>query len=80
MQRVPIKIYSVVIAILFASSAWSCPVCDSDTGQQVRAAIVDRDIGLNIVATLIPFAVVLGVTALIHFGGPRRKRERDDQP
>jgi hypothetical protein len=55
-------------------SAHSCPVCNQETGQAVRAGLLDEDLGFNLLATVLPFGVFLGITAAIHFGLPRRRR------
>ncbi|MEW4568468.1 hypothetical protein AB1L88_11425 [Tautonia sp. JC769] len=47
----------------------ACPVCNEPLGQQVRAGIFDETFGSNLVATLFPFAIFLGVVAAIHGGG-----------
>jgi hypothetical protein len=62
------------LLLLAAGTVGGCPVCESGTGQQVRAGIIDDDLGLNLLATLLPFSVVLGVVAAIHFGPPWRKQ------
>lgn len=49
----------------------ACPFCASETGRRVRAEVFNADFGTNLLATLLPFAVLLGLTALIHFGPPR---------
>ena len=76
-----LKLVAVLLFILAASPlAVGCPVCDTGTGEQVRAGIADGNLGLNLAAVLLPFAVVLGVAAVIHFGLPaaRNKHARRD--
>ncbi|UQA60230.1 hypothetical protein [Polyangium aurulentum] len=46
----------------------ACPVCESSNGRLVRAGIIGDDLGLSLVSTTLPFAVILAVTAMIHFG------------
>jgi len=55
----------------------ACPVCESSNGRLVRAGIVGEDLGSSLVATTLPFLVILGVTAAIHFGWrmPRAARK-----
>lgn len=55
------------------TSADACPVCDAETGRQVRAGLFDEGLGWNLLATLLPFAVLLGITAAIHTGWPGRR-------
>ena len=61
------------------TTAMACPLCDTGTGERVRAGIMDGNGGVGLVATLLPFAVVLGVTAVIHFGPPRTRNEHGDR-
>lgn len=61
-------------SLFLAPSTYACPVCNQKTGQKVRAGIFDEEFGFNLVATVLPFGVFLGITAGIHFGLPRRRR------
>jgi hypothetical protein len=61
---------AVIVALLGAAPALACPLCESETGQQVRANIFDEDFGRHLLLTLLPFSVLLGTVALIHFGFP----------
>ncbi len=70
-RAVPILL---AVLLLVAGDATACPVCDTGTGEQVRAGIMDGDLGLNLLATLLPFTVVLAVVAVIHFGPPWRNK------
>lgn len=68
--------FSVVVTLFIAVSsppaARACPVCDLETGRQVRAGIFDQEFGMNLIATALPFVVFLGIVAGIHLsGGPR---------
>jgi hypothetical protein len=56
--------------VLLACPVWACPICESETGKRVRAGIFATDFGYNLVVTLLPFPVFIGITALIHFGVP----------
>lgn len=61
-------------ALLLADDpASACPVCDRETGRQVRAGLFDEDFGFNLLATSLPFVVFLGIAAAIHFELPLRK-------
>ena len=65
------RISFLVVALLATSApAGACPVCDRETGRQVRAGLVDEDLGLNVLATALPFGIFLGVAAALHFGLP----------
>lgn len=62
--------------VLAASEALGCPVCDSNTGQQVRAGVFDDDLPFNTLAAMLPFAILLGIVAVVHFGGGRGEKEQ----
>lgn len=69
----PARVRSALVVVLFlvcVSPAGSCPVCQSETGQRVRAGLFNDDFVSNLVQTLLPFPVLLGIIALIHFGVP----------
>src|SRR5690349_5265967 len=57
--------------LLGASPLRACPLCESETGERVRAGLFGADFGSNLAVTLLPFPVLLGIVALIHFGPPR---------
>jgi hypothetical protein len=66
---------AALLAGLFPSAEVSdaCPVCHSETGKQVRAGIFNEEFGTNLLTTLLPFPVVLGVAAALHYGfSPKR--------
>ena len=52
-------------------AASACPLCNTPTGQQVRAGIFDHDFGMTLLTVLAPFPVLLLVLAMMHFGLPR---------
>lgn len=56
---------------LLALPADACPVCGTDTGQQVRQGIFDGSFGWNLLVTLLPFPILLGIVLAIYFGIPR---------
>src|SRR5438270_702111 len=57
-------------AVVLASAAYSCPVCHTQTGEQVRAGIFNRGFGLNLVAIALPFPVFACIVGWIYFGKP----------
>lgn len=59
---------AVIGALLRATPALACPLCESENGERVRAGIFDADFGYNLLAMALPFSVLLGIVALIHFG------------
>jgi hypothetical protein len=47
-----------------AGSLLACPVCDTETGKQVREGIFGKDFYKNVLVTVAPFPVVLGLIAV----------------
>ena len=66
------------ISALFSTSvsatASACTVCDTTTGQQVRAGIFGDDFWSTLVAVASPFPVLLIVIGAYHFGVPNLRR------
>ena len=57
-----------------ASGARGCPVCDSENGAEVRAALVnDDDVATNVMAAALPSLAFAGVVAVVHFGFAGRR-------
>ena len=63
-----------MIVLVASATASACPVCDTETGRDVRAGIFDGAFGRNVSLTLLPFPVLLAVVAMIHFGLPTTGR------
>ena len=66
---------------LFGLCAWllplavtACPICNTETGQQVRAGIFGDDFWSTLLVVVSPFPVLLLVIAAYHFGWPRTMR------
>jgi hypothetical protein len=68
--------FLTILAALFAS-AYSCPVCHTQTGEQVRAGIFNPSFGWNLLATALPFPVFAGVVAWLYFGVPTQRPKHD---
>jgi hypothetical protein len=60
--------------------AAGCPVCSSGTGRQVRAGLVDGNMGVSVLATVLPFVVLGGVVAGIHFVGGKTRAPQAGRP
>lgn len=58
---------ALLAPLLLAPPARACPLCDSDLGRRVRADVFGPDFGANLSLTVLPFAAVFGLVALIHF-------------
>ena len=62
-------------------AALACLSCSGEIGRQVRDAVFGPDFGSNLVLTLLPIPVLLGIVAAIRFGRPAgrgRRSTRDD--
>lgn len=55
---------------LWPATLWACPLCESSTGEQVRAGIFSAEFASHLIALLLPFPVLVGIVALIYFGLP----------
>jgi hypothetical protein len=67
--RGPVSAFGASILLGFAATALACPVCDSGTGEAVRAGIL-ADFGTHLLVTVAPFPVLVAVVALLHWGWP----------
>lgn len=63
------------LTLFAAAPAWSCPVCDSPTAVEVRSGLAEDLNAKTLAAVAMPFVVVAGVVAMIHFGVPNFKRK-----
>jgi hypothetical protein len=68
------------VQVVFSSAVCACPVCDTGTGEQVRAGILNGNFAATAATVLLPFPILLGVVALIHFGWPVRRRASEVAP
>jgi arginine exporter protein ArgO len=62
-----------LFSLLAPAIASACPLCHTATGDKVRAAIFGTDFWFNVSVTVVPFAIFLGLTALLYFGLPTLK-------
>ena len=63
----------VVFLSLTAAPTQACPVCDSETGKHVRRGLFNEDFGKNLLMTVLPFPILLGIVAVIYYGPPSHK-------
>ena len=61
---------------IFASTVYACPICDSETGDAVRAGIQDN-FSYNLLAAVSPF-VVIALAFLFVTSGPDRLSRRNE--
>jgi len=66
----------VAALVAVGETAAACTVCDTATGEAVRAGIFDAQFVPTLLSLLIPFPILAGVGAAIHFGWPGRWRRR----
>jgi len=56
---------------LFPLAASACPICNTETGQQVRAGIFGNDFWSTLLDVISPFPVLLLILAAYQYGWPR---------
>lgn len=61
---------AVLTTALFPPLALACTVCDSETGQQVRAGIFGDAFWTTLAGVIAPFPVLLIVIAAYYYGIP----------
>lgn len=68
MRRV--LVWPAIIGLMnaFLAEATACPMCHSDLGKQVRQGIFDHQFGFNLLATLLPFSILLFLAVAIYCG------------
>lgn len=68
-----LRLGTLFVLLLGQSSVVNaCPLCDSERAKEVRAGLLDQDLGTNLFAATLPFVVLAGVVGIVHFG-PFRK-------
>lgn len=60
------------------NTAAACTVCDSETGQQVRAGIFADDFWITLAGVIAPFPVLLAIIAVYNYGLPNFWARSDD--
>jgi hypothetical protein len=73
---------ALALSVLGVQGAAACPICDSDRAEEVRAGLADDALGRNLLAAALPFGLLAGLVALVHFGPARGPHARalDDKP
>jgi hypothetical protein len=75
---VRVRLAVTIVFAFWAIPALACPICDTGTGEQVRAGIFDNAFAWNAFLTALPFIVMAPVLAGLHFGLPGRRSRRDE--
>ena len=70
----------VVCTLTAAETLQACPICDTETGQQVRAGIFDESFWGTLIAVIAPFPVLILVITAYHFGFPGRWKRSAPAP
>lgn len=68
----------VFFGVFAGPSARACPVCSSETGALVRAALFGPELGWNAAATVFPFLVMFTLVAWFQWRGPAALRPPED--
>ncbi|MDX1931110.1 MAG: hypothetical protein SFU56_00750 [Capsulimonadales bacterium] len=82
-RRLPgFPVFCLLLALLATSTphADACPVCDSPTGREVRREIFNEEFGPNLLRTVLPFPIFLGITAFLYVGPPSFRRRNESTP
>ena len=58
---------TLLVLLWLSANAHACPICDSPTGQQVRAGIFDGRFGLTWLEVVAPFPILLAILAALHW-------------
>jgi hypothetical protein len=66
--------YVLAAAFALGQPAAACPLCDSDTGRQVRANLFGPDFGTNLATVLLPFPGLLAMVVLVRAATPGRQK------
>jgi hypothetical protein len=53
-----------------APAALACPLCHTETGEQVRSAVFGAGFWFNVFVTVLPIALFLSIVALIYYRMP----------
>lgn len=61
---------------LAAPPASACPLCDTQTAEQVRRGLVDEHLPVSVAAVVVPLLATAGVVALVPTGGARGRGTR----
>ncbi len=75
-----ISIAAAVAMCGAAATAHACPLCDSDRAEEVRAGLFDDQFARNLAASVLPFTLLAGLVAAVHFGGPKPAQPRGQTP
>ena len=69
------KTCSFMVGVILSMSinVQACLVCETFTGQRVRAGIWDENFLNNLLLTALPFVVFAGIIVLLRFGIPSRR-------
>lgn len=67
----------VINSLILVSSAFACPFCHSETGQEVNRRIFGGDFVINFGISLAPFAVIFILITFFHLGYPSLRTSFD---
>jgi hypothetical protein len=70
------RVFTLAACMVTADDVLACPLCSRGTGLQVRSGIFGPDFAFNLVVTLLPFVIFLGLVGLVHRGFRSQKATR----
>lgn len=59
----------LLIAVLAATPAFACTLCQSGTAKEIRSLLLGQDLAINLAVTILPFLVCAVIIYLIYYGG-----------
>ena len=78
MRRVVSGSVGAAGAFLLPLAVSACPICNTETGRQVRMGIFGDDFWSTLAIVAAPFPVLLLVLAAMHFGWPQSGKRQSN--
>lgn len=75
-----VRSLTIAGATLFPLVAAACPICNTETGELVRAGIFGNDFWTTLLVVASPFPVLLLAIAAYHFDWLKVGRHSESQP
>jgi hypothetical protein len=69
--RKALSTYGRLASVFLVWSAYGCPVCHTQTGDQVRSGILNSGFAWKLLVTALPFPVFAATVAWVYFSKPK---------
>ena len=66
------KIFIFILFLFISTVSLACPLCTTNTGTEVRAAIFNHNFVLYLFTLLIPFIFFILISLAIYYGLPNK--------